>query len=150
MLITEAEKTDLSAILQLQYKAYQSEAELYNDYEIQPLRQSLKEIEEEFEQCLILKAVRDDRIIGSVRATVLGETCKIGKLIVDPYAQNQGIGTALMKAVEKSCTNVKRLELYTGYKSEKNLHLYEKLGFKAYKQEKVHERLSFVYLCKDV
>ena len=37
--ISKAELTDMEAVLQLQYAAYQSEAEINNDYAIQPLTQ---------------------------------------------------------------------------------------------------------------
>lgn len=68
MKILQAEKTDLREILELQYLSYRSEAEIYNDYNIQPLRQTLQELEEEFEKQFILKAEVDQRIVGSVRA----------------------------------------------------------------------------------
>lgn len=44
MRIAEAEPSDLPAILELQYLAYQSEAELLGRWDIQPLRQSLAEL----------------------------------------------------------------------------------------------------------
>lgn len=48
--ITEASKEDLENILQLQYHCYRSEAELYQDESIQPLTQTLADIEQEYEQ----------------------------------------------------------------------------------------------------
>ncbi|MDR0920312.1 MAG: hypothetical protein LBM93_13885 [Oscillospiraceae bacterium] len=48
MVIKTAEKEDLQEILNLQYSAYQSEAVLVGDPNIQPLTQIYKEIEEEF------------------------------------------------------------------------------------------------------
>lgn len=38
MKILKAEKADLKDILELQYLSYQSEAEIYKDYNIQPLK----------------------------------------------------------------------------------------------------------------
>ena len=48
MIIKKAEFSDLEEILQLQKLTYKSEAELYNDFNIPPLVQTLKEVEEEF------------------------------------------------------------------------------------------------------
>lgn len=53
-----------------------------------------------------------------------------------------------MKEIEARFDNCMRYELFTGEKSEKNIYLYKKLGFKIYKEEKVTDDLSFVYLEK--
>lgn len=49
MMISKVEKADLKEILELQYRAYRSEAEIYNDYTIQPLVQTMDELELELE-----------------------------------------------------------------------------------------------------
>ena len=50
---------------------------------------------------IFLKAVEDGRIIGSVRGNVLDpDSVYIGRLIVHPDYQNQGIGTKLLKTIE--------------------------------------------------
>ena len=48
--ILRAEKNDLPKILELQKIAYLSEAEIHNDYSIQPLNQSIEELEREYEK----------------------------------------------------------------------------------------------------
>lgn len=76
------------------------------------------------------------------------ETCYIGRLIVHPDFQNQGIGTKLMKEIENKFSYCKKFELITGHKSEKNIKLYEKLNYNIYKMEKLTENLNLVYLEK--
>ena len=49
MIITKATKEDLSEILQLQYLSYQSEAKLLNNFDIPPLKQTLQEVQNEYE-----------------------------------------------------------------------------------------------------
>ena len=130
--------------------SYRSEAELYNDYSIQPLKQTLEELIEEFEGSTLLKAVVDGRIIGSVRARLNERSiCQIGKLIVHPLFQNQGIGTQLMMRIEDSYRGIKLFELFTGLKSEKNLHLYTRLGYKPYKSEQINNNLTLIYMYKN-
>jgi N-acetylglutamate synthase-like GNAT family acetyltransferase len=148
MKIEKASIEDLGEILELQKLAYRSEAEIYNDYSIPPLTQTFNEIIEDFLSYTFLKIVKDNKIIGSVRAFNENDTCYIGKLIVHPNFQNKGIGTKLLKEVEAKFENVNRYELFTGYKSEKNLHLYQKLGYKPFKMEKIHENLHLTYLEK--
>ena len=51
--ILRAGKNDLPKILELQKIAYLSEAEIHNDYSIQPLNQSIEELEREYEKNII-------------------------------------------------------------------------------------------------
>ncbi len=145
MEISYASENDLTEILDLQKLAYQSEAIIYNDFSIAPLIQILKELQDEAKKGVILKAVENERIIGSVRAYESGGTCFIGKLIVHPDYQNRGIGRMLMREIEK-CYKVDRYELFTGYLSRKNISLYEKLGYNGFKTEKVADNLKFVFM----
>ena len=83
VIITKAVSSDLPKILEVQKQAFYSEAVFYNDFNIQPMRQTLEEISEEFKNKVFLKASIDGRIVGSVRASRSLEnekTCFIEKL----------------------------------------------------------------------
>ena len=107
MVIEQATTLDAKEILALQKLAYISEAEIYNDFTIQPLHQILNEMILEIESQYVLKCVVNDRIVGSVRAYMAEETCFICKLIVHPKFQNQGIGTKLLKEIENHFNHTK-------------------------------------------
>ena len=79
--IFQATQDDAGEILALQKLAYQSEARIYNDWNIPPLLQTIEEIRDEFKTHLFLKAVNKHSIVGSVRACIVGNTCYIGKLM---------------------------------------------------------------------
>ncbi len=148
MKIVRAQGDDVHTILKLQKRAYQSEAEIHRDFTIPPLTQTPEEIKEDFTKQLFLKAEIDGTIAGSVRAHRDGETCYIGRLIVDPDFQNRGIGTRLLNEIEYIFRDAKRFELFTGHRSERNLYLYQKSGYKICKTERIHAHLSLVYLEK--
>lgn len=134
----------------MQYLAYQSEAKLLNNYDIPPLKQTLKEMEKEFYNGMFLKFINNNNIIiGSVRAHKKDGTSYIGKLIVHPNYQKRGIGTKLLQEIEKLCVS-KRYELFTSSKSLKNIKFYEKAGYKIFKEQKINENLKFIYLEKIV
>lgn len=148
-MIVKAEKEDLEFILKLQYLAYQSEAELCNNIEIPPLKQTLQEVNEEYEKGIILKTLNEkNEIVGSVRAYCEKETVFIGKLIVHPEWQKKGIGTKLLMEVEALYPN-KRYELFTSTLSKTNLFLYERLGYKKFKQKVICSGLNIVFLEKN-
>ena len=53
MRIKKAEKVDLLEILNLQYLAYQSEARLFDNEDIPPLKQTLVDVENEYQRGVI-------------------------------------------------------------------------------------------------
>jgi ribosomal protein S18 acetylase RimI-like enzyme len=146
--ITYASTEDAVAILELQKLAYQSEAKLYNDFSIPPLIQTMEELEVDFNSKVFLKTQVESKIIGSIRGYQSGNTCYIERLIVHPNHQGQGIGTALMESFESCFGQVQRFELFTGTKSDRNIHLYGRLGYKTFKSTKINKNLSFVFMEK--
>ena len=70
----------------------------------------------------------------------------IGRLIVKPESQNKGIGK--LHAIERRHESADRYELFTGHKSARNLHLYQKLGYYEFKRVPVNESLTMVFLEK--
>lgn len=130
--ILKADISDAQAILDIQRAAYQIEAELYDNFDIPPLTETLEDLEDQFSDYTILKAVVDDKLVGTVRAYEDEGICHIGRLAVDPAMHRQGIGTALMNAIEQEFY-ADSYELFAGEKSVNNIKLYEKLGYEIFK-----------------
>jgi GNAT superfamily N-acetyltransferase len=147
--ISKADSGDLPDILGLQKSAFLSEAEIYNDYNLEPLTQTLESIEADFRSYIFLKAVFNNKIVGSVKGRETGEFCWIGRLIVDPGFQNKGIGKMLMRAIEDQFPATKMYLLCTGFKSIKNIKLYESLNYKI-SEESYDEKNLGVKLVKMV
>lgn len=146
-MIYKAEQNDLQEILRLQYLAYQSEAELFGNKDIPPLKQTLSEIIDEFNNGIILKKVIDNRIIGSVRAKEENGTVYIGKLMVHPDYRCKGYGSGLLSEIER-CFPKKRYELFTSTRSVDNIRLYQKMGYTIFNRKAVNDELVFVYMEK--
>jgi ribosomal protein S18 acetylase RimI-like enzyme len=147
-MILPAEPADAAEILELQHLAYQGEGRLYGN-DIPPLRQTLGSLAAHFADTLILKAVKDGRILGSVRARPHHDTAEIGRLIVHPSAQRRGLGSRLMATIESAATGVARFELFTGHLSDGNLRFYRRLGYREFHRAPVRPGLTLVFLEKD-
>lgn len=148
MYIIKAELCDLLEILDLQYLAYQSEAALFGTKDIPPLKQTLDEVIDEYNKGIILKALNEDgKIVGSVRAHENDCTVYIGKLMVHPDYRCRGLGSRLLKEIENAFPE-KRYELFTSTKSVDNIRLYEKMGYRIFKNKAVDDELVFVYMEK--
>ncbi len=148
VIVQPAEPGDAAEILALQKLAYRSEAAIYDDWSIPPLTQTLAEMQADLARQTCLKASTEGRIVGSVRAHVEEDTCFVGRLIVHPDFQGQGIGTRLMNEIERAFQGVARFELFTGHRSERNLYLYRRLGYEPCRQERISDALTLVYLEK--
>lgn len=130
LIIFQANIADAKDILLLQKLAFTSEAELYRNYSLPPMVQSLSSVLADFEYYTFLKVEIESKIVGSVKAKMNDETCFISRLIVDPQHQNLGIGKKLMSVIESSFSFANRFELFTGKISLKNISFYEGLGYK--------------------
>ncbi len=146
--IARAQVDDAEAILELQRLAYQSEARLYDDRALPPLVQTLDSLRAEFTGSVVLKASDGARIVGSVRAHEADAACHIGRLVVTPDLQGQGLGTGLMRAIEAEFPAATRFEVFTGSRSEANIRLYERLGYRRSREQVMSPTVTLVFLEK--
>lgn len=147
--IKNAVPEDADELLDLQKICFDSEARIYGDFEIAPLKETREELLKEMNGNVILKAEWEGRIIGSVRGSEPEKgRCYIGRLIVHPDFQNRGIGTKLMTEIEHVFRISRTYELFTGEKSEKNITLYRKLGYRIEGSKKLSEKINAVQMIK--
>ena len=146
--IERASADDAPAILALQRLAYQSEARLYDDFDLPPLTQALDSLRAEFEGARVLKALEGDVLVGSVRARDADGTCHVGRLIVSPQLQGRGLGTRLLRSIEAEFPKVDCFELFTGSRSEANIRLYERLGYRRSREQVLSPAVTLVFLEK--
>lgn len=146
--IKTAIKEDLEELLEVQKLAFQCLAELYNDYSIPPVTQSLQAIAEEFNSKLFLIAIFEQKIIGSVRAYSENNTCHIEKVFVHPDYQKKGIASQLLLEMEKRFNGVIKYELEVVSKSLYNISFYKKRGYLEIDSFKVREDITLVRMEK--
>lgn len=146
--IEKAKVEDAPDILAVQRFAFQSEAERYGDFKIPPLLETEKELEAKIKTQLILKATVNGEIVGSVRVEEKDDACHVGRLIVHPNFQNQGIATQLLQEIERRFPLCRKFELFTADKSLKNIHLYEKMGYKKISANEQTGKITLIFLRK--
>ncbi|MEV8095433.1 GNAT family N-acetyltransferase [Kitasatospora sp. NPDC085879] len=154
VIISPATQDDAEQILKLQYLGYQDEAELYGDWSLEPLTQSLESLKAELGEQEFLVARLGDEVVGTVRGRVEADgTARIGRLVVHPRMQRHGLGGRLLDAVEQRLQEtgaVYAFELFTGHRSLGNLRLYARHGYRQSAVREVSGRLSLVTLRKTV
>lgn len=148
MRILKANKSDISELYALQLLSFESEAEMIGSRQVPALLESEDENAADFANWDILKLVDDDgKIIGAIRSRQNNGIVEIGRLMVHPDHRRCGLAQFLLSEIDKAYPNDIK-ELYTCTKSWINIRLYEKMGYKAYKEHTEENGLSFVYMRK--
>ncbi|MFI6062795.1 GNAT family N-acetyltransferase [Streptomyces sp. NPDC051286] len=154
VIISAATAEDAEQILKLQYLCFQSEAELYGNYRIDPLVQTLDSVLGEVTANLVFVARLGDEVVGSVRGSTDPDgTGEIGKLCVHPRLQGHGLGARLLNAAESALADQRsatRFRLHTGHRSETNLRLYRRAGYAPVGSATGQDGVRLILLEKDV
>ncbi|MBN9105632.1 MAG: GNAT family N-acetyltransferase [Propionibacteriaceae bacterium] len=123
-----ATKADAAEVMVLQRCCWVSEAISNNDLTIPPLRESLEQVRAWMPDAWVLR--EDGRLIGAVRASLDGEVWKIGRLMVAPDRQGEGLGGLLLRHAESHAPAAAAWhELFTGVASAGNLGRYRHAGY---------------------
>ncbi|WP_455651396.1 GNAT family N-acetyltransferase [Phascolarctobacterium sp.] len=147
MEILKAEEKDLEEILQVQYLAFNREAEAFNDFNIEPMTQTIDALKEEYKKYIFLKVVNAaGKIIASIRGYIENGTSYIGKTLVHPEYQGRGIGTGMIRKLEE-INQASRYEINASVRCPENIKLYERLGYVRFKETQT-ENNGFIYLEK--
>ncbi|MGW1104247.1 GNAT family N-acetyltransferase [Streptomyces sp. NPDC002540] len=153
VIISAATEQDAEEVLKLQYLCFQSEAELYGNYRIDPLVQSLDSLRAEIATQLVFVARLGDEVVGSVRgSTDQDGTGQIGRLCVHPRLQGHGLGARLLRAAESGLADERsatRFRLQTGHRSESNLRLYRRAGYAQVGNETGRDGVRMILLEKE-
>jgi ech hydrogenase subunit C len=149
LVIQRATAADLPELLALQKVAYHSEAEIYGDTSLPALRQSLAEMTADFGRMVFLKGTVNGKIVATVRGYDDGQgSANILRLSVHPYFRGHGFGRRLVAAIEAEFPKISRYEIFTGHRSEANIHIYSTLGYKHFKTEPFNANVEWVYMEK--
>lgn len=140
---------DVDAVLAVQRAAFTIEAQLYDDPSLPPLQESREQLVNELDSSLGLVALDGVRVVGSVRVRVEGTSLHIARLSVAPDQQGRGLGALLLSRAE-SVAEAEEALLFTGHLSASNLRLYARAGYVEQRRVRVDERVTLVYLRKQL
>ena len=107
------------------------------------------------EEYIIVGVIFNEKIIGQASLQLNSKSIKLAHIgtwgiALHPDFQNQGIGTKMMNEIEKIFSPHQGFELFTGDRSERNLYLYQKLGYKIFKKANITDQTTIVYLEKKI
>jgi tRNA (guanine37-N1)-methyltransferase len=126
-----ATRGDAGELYTLQRACWLQELEANPGVEIPALHESLDDVVTGIgsHQTWVLR--RAGRLVGSVRGCLAGEAWDIGRLMVAPDLQGQGLGRLLLEHAERAAPpDVTSYVLFTGASSRANLRMYKKAGYR--------------------
>ncbi len=153
-IITVAGVEDAAEILDLQKRAFVTEAQAHGNSDIEPLRQTLDGVVADFGSHTFLKAVEagdggdggafgsEGQIVGSVKFRAMDDRVWVGKLIVDIDCRGRGLGRRLLAEVEALNPGAARFQLFTAASSDHNIRLYESVGYRVVREFRAAMRFA--------
>lgn len=126
--IVPARAADAAEILVLQRCCWVSEAIANESLDIPPLHETLDDVRGWIGDAWV---VRDaGRLIGAVRTSLNDRVWSIGRLMVAPDRQGEGLGRRLLQHGEDCAPGAAQVfELFTGAGSTNNIALYQRAGY---------------------
>jgi tRNA (guanine37-N1)-methyltransferase len=133
----------------IQLRAFAEEGRLSDNWQIPPLSEALAAIELHIRTQTVLAAHDGDRVVGSARGIVAGSVCTIRGVSVEPSYQGQGIGAALIRAIEQAHPGIERFELTTNTLVPGNVSFYERRGYGVNELTRYTDKIVLAQMSKD-
>ncbi|MDN5892972.1 MAG: GNAT family N-acetyltransferase [Nocardioides sp.] len=122
---------DAGEIYTLQRACWLAELEANPGVEIPALKETLEDVRRWIAEDTVFVLRSGGRLVGAVRASLHGSSWHLGRLMVAPDLSGRGLGRMLLETIESAAPDeVGTYELFTGARSERNLKMYKKAGYR--------------------
>jgi len=126
-----ATAADAGELLTLQRACWLQEQQANPGVEIPALQESLADVQHWLGEWHVVVLRRSGRLVAAVRARLDGRAWDIGRLMVAPDLQGQGLGRRLLEIAEAAAPpEATSYSLFTGAGSVDNQRMYKKAGYR--------------------
>ena len=127
--ITPATPDDAAEVLVLQRCCWVTEALANDTLEIPALHEELEDVIDWIGTAWVARDA--GRLVGGVRASFDGGAWHVGRLMVARDRRGEGLGARLLRHAEEQAPDAAdRFALFTGARSDRNLAMYERAGYR--------------------
>lgn len=151
-MIKQIKNTELIKAFSMQKKCFKPIYEKYYD-ETNPYKESfakfvLRTKKSSFQMYWI---VDNSTKVGQIWIATKNDTAKLARLFVLPKYQNKGYATKAIIDIEKLYSQYYHWQLDTIKEEKKNVHLYQKLGYKPNGKEKIiNDKMTIIEFEKEI
>ncbi|MCB0905633.1 MAG: tRNA (guanosine(37)-N1)-methyltransferase TrmD [Nocardioidaceae bacterium] len=129
--LRSAVPADAGELLTLQRACWLQEQQANPGVDIPALGEGLADVERWLGEWTVVVLRRSGRLVAAVRARLDGEAWDIGRLMVAPDLQGQGLGRRLLEVAEAAAPpEATSYVLFTGAGSVDNQRMYKKAGYR--------------------
>jgi tRNA (guanine37-N1)-methyltransferase len=129
--VRAAVRADAGELLTLQRACWLQEQQANPGLTVWALQESLDDVVAWLGEWTTLVLRRGVRMVGAARGRVDGDTWEVGRVMVAPDVQGQGLGRLLLGAIEAAAPiDVASYTLFTGAGSTRNQRMYRKAGYR--------------------
>ncbi len=129
--LTAAVPADAGELYTLQLACWVQEMHDNPGVEIPALHETYDDLRAWLPEWTVLVLRREGRLIGAARARREGDAWDIGRLMVVPDLQGQGLGRFLLAEIERAAPDdVTTYSLFTGAGSLRNQRMYKRAGYR--------------------
>ncbi len=123
--------SDAGELLTLQRACWVQEQQANPDVWIPPLHEGLADVQAWMREWTTLVLRVGGRLVGAARGRRDGGTWDVGRVMAAPDLQGRGLGRFMLGAIEEAAPpEVTDYLLFTGARSERNIRLYKKAGYR--------------------
>jgi tRNA (guanine37-N1)-methyltransferase len=148
--IIPAIPANAAVIHAIQLRAFAEEGRLSDNWNIPPLTEDIAAIELHIRTQTVLTAWAGVRIVGSARGIVDGATCLIRGVSVEPDCQGQGIGAALLRAIEHAHPATAQFMLTTNTLVPGTVNFYARHGYKITELTRYTDKIVLAQMTKAI
>ncbi len=132
-----ATRADAGEILTLQRACWIQEAVANDMWDVPALHESLELVTAELDAWTTFVLRSAGRLVGSVRGRLDGTEWLVGRLMVAPDLQGHGLGRWMLERAEEAAPpDARSIGLITGARSEDNLRMYRRAGFRPIRDQR--------------
>ncbi len=143
-----ASEEQASAIHALQMRAFAEEGRLCGTNQIPPLLETVEAIKSQILSQTVIVAMKGTQLLGSARGLVVGDICTVRGVIVEPKIKGQGLGSHLLKEIERLHQLVSRFQLTTNTLVPGNVEFYLHRGYSVDEFEQMTDRVVLAHMSK--
>jgi tRNA (guanine37-N1)-methyltransferase len=130
-IVRPATLADAEEILTLQRACWVQEAIVNERLDIPALHETLEDVRADLERWTTYVVRSTGRLVAGVRGRLDGDVWDIGRIMVAPDLQGRGLGRRLLEYIQEVApADATSFSLNTGARSQKNLRMYRKAGFR--------------------
>jgi len=127
--LLQATSGDAQLLKSISVQSFTDDFEKYGSFP--PGIKSLKWHKTEIKKGHYYKIIYENEIIGGICVIpLLNDEIEVKYLFISDFFQNKGIGSKVMRLIERMYCAYKVWSLVTPYKAYRNHHFYEKFGYK--------------------